>query len=86
MRLNGEYLLHKVAGEWLAFPLEEMAQTFNGVITMNQSGAEIFRMLQQGAQSENIPALLSCRYDISQSQQEIQSFLSELMSFELLGE
>lgn len=48
MRLKGEYLLQKVAGEWLGMPVGKTATEFNGMLTMNETGAAIFRLLQTG--------------------------------------
>lgn len=53
---------------------------FNGMLTLNESGALLWRALEQGADRPTLLAALTAEYDVSdaQAEQDIDEFLSTL--------
>ena len=45
MKMIDGFMLREIAGEYVAVPSGEAAQVFNGLLTLNETGAEVFRRL-----------------------------------------
>ena len=46
MKLNKNYVLRPVADTWVVLPLGAEAINFNGMLTLNNSGAMLWRVLE----------------------------------------
>ena len=53
MKLKNNYAVTNLAGESVAVPLDRL-DDFRGIIKLNDSGAEIFRLLNEGKDEEEI--------------------------------
>ena len=54
MKLKGEFVLREIAGEVILVPVGQTALHFNGIITLNQTGVEIWKGLQEEKSREQI--------------------------------
>lgn len=52
MVINGNFVLRKVAGEILLVPVRETAMRINGVVTLNDTGAVIWKGIEDGVTRE----------------------------------
>ena len=75
MKLKENFVLRQVAGSNAAASVD-----FNGMLTLNESGALLWRALEQGADRPALLAALTAEYDVSdaQAEQDIDEFLSTL--------
>lgn len=64
-RIIPGFLVRQVADCWVAVPSGEAAQCFNGLLTLNDTGAEVFRILQGGATRETLLKLMAATYDVA---------------------
>ena len=46
MKIQKEFVLREIAGDYVIIPTGKTALTFNGLITVNEVGAELWKMLQ----------------------------------------
>ena len=53
MKLKNSFTLTGLAGEYVAVPLDQ-ADNFHGIVKLNESGAEVFRLLSEGKQEKEI--------------------------------
>lgn len=61
MKLKNNYTLTGLAGEYVAVPLDQ-TDSFHGIIKLNESGAEVFRLLNEGKQPKEIERKLMEKY------------------------
>ena len=47
MRINKEFVLREIAGDYILVPVGDTALEFNGLITLNEVGAFLWGKLQQ---------------------------------------
>ena len=62
MKLKNNYTLAELAGEYVAVSLDR-PEVFHGIIKLNESGAEIFRLLSEGNDENVIAQKLLEKYD-----------------------
>ncbi len=63
MKLKNNYTLAELAGEHMAVPMDN-AENFHGIIKLNESGAEIFRLLNEGKEEKEIAEKLMEKYQL----------------------
>ena len=61
MKLKNNFTLTGLAGEYVAVPLDG-AENFHGIVKLNESGAEVFRALQEGMDADAISKRLMEKY------------------------
>lgn len=54
MKLNPEYVLRKVAGECVVVPTGSASQKINGLITLNDSAAFLWKCVEEGMDRQEI--------------------------------
>jgi hypothetical protein len=86
MKLKGEFLVREVAGELLAIPVGQTALDFNGMITLNEVGGEVWKLLPLVADEEELIARLLEEYDVEESvlRQDVEAFLGELRALKII--
>lgn len=62
MKLKNNYTLTGLAGEYVAVPLDH-PDVFHGIIKLNESGAEIFRLMSEGKDEEEIVRTMREKYE-----------------------
>ena len=80
MKLKKDFVLRQVAGSWVVLPLGEESITFNGMLTLNETGAVLWQALEQGGDLHALVDALTSEYDVStqQAQQDAEAFLAKL--------
>ena len=51
MKVKDGFLLRQVAGAWMAVPVGERLAQVRGLISLNETGASIWRLLEQGGRA-----------------------------------
>jgi len=80
MRIKQDFVLRQVADTWVVLPLAEQTVDFTGMLTLNASGAMLWKLLEQGSdRSALVDALLS-EYEVSpqQASADVDEFLAKL--------
>ena len=68
MKLKENYVLRHVLGSWVVLPLGAATVDFNGMLSLNDSGALLWKRLEQGASREDLADVLTAEYDVSRQQ------------------
>lgn len=68
MKLKENFVLRQVVGSWVVLPLGAATVDFNGMLTLNDSGAFLWKRLEQGASREDLADALTAEYDVSREQ------------------
>lgn len=80
MQLNKEFVLREVADNWVVLPIGQTSVNFNGMISLNETGAFLWKTLEQGADAEGLAAALTEEYDVTlqQAREDVEAFLASL--------
>lgn len=80
MKLKDGYVLRRIADFYFVVPLGKEIGNFNGVITLNESGAFLFRLLKREISGVDLLQRFLEEYDVEKELAliDIDQFLSEL--------
>lgn len=81
MRINKEYVLREIAGDYIIIPIGSTALEFNGLITVNEVGVTLWKMLQEEVSLDDLVQGILAEYDVKEevAREDIQDFLDELI-------
>lgn len=82
MVINGNFVLRKVAGEILLVPVRETAMRINGVFTLNDTGAVIWKGIEDGKSREEIIDTLTTIFnvDTTTAEEDCDEYISALIN------
>lgn len=80
MKLKPNFIIRQVADSWLVVAVGKASVDFNGLLTLNETGALLWKTLQQGADLDGLAAALTQEYEVSpqQAKADAQEFLDTL--------
>ncbi|MGN0294301.1 MAG: PqqD family protein [Lachnospiraceae bacterium] len=81
MRIEKEFVLREIAGDYIIIPTGKTVLEFNGLITVNEVGVSLWKMLQQDVTMEDLVKGILDEYDVEESvaREDIQEFLDTLV-------
>lgn len=81
MRIDKEFVLREIAGDYIIIPTGKTVLEFNGLITVNEVGVSLWNMLQEEVTFEELVQGILEEYDVEESvaREDIQEFLDKLM-------
>ncbi|MCI7100233.1 MAG: PqqD family protein [Lachnospiraceae bacterium] len=81
MRIEKEFVLREIAGDYIIIPTGKTVLEFNGLITVNEVGVSLWKMLQQDVTVEDLVKGILDEYDVEESvaREDIQEFLDTLV-------
>ena len=82
MRVDKEFVLREIAGDYIIIPTGKTVLEFNGLITVNEVGVDIWKMLQEDVTFEDLVKGILDQYDVEEevAREDIQEFLDTLIS------
>ena len=80
MKIQKEFVLREIAGDYVIIPTGKTVLTFNGLITVNEVGAELWKMLQSDVTFEDLTQGILDIYDVDEEtvKEDIREFLDTL--------
>jgi len=86
MKIKSGYLLREVAGNYIVVAIGEEAVDFNGLITVNETGAFLWKKLEEGIDTSELLAALTAEYDVDEKTAvaDINAFVEKLQKADLL--
>ena len=80
MKIKREFVLREIAGDILLVPAGKTALDLNGMITLNAVGADIWKMLPEVKDADEITARLLEEYDppAEEIKTDVVAFLDKL--------
>ena len=86
MKIKNNFLLRKVADSYVVVPVGKMSLDFNGIITLNETGAFLFELLQKGADREELIDRLLAEYDVTpeRAAADVDVFLEKVKASDVL--
>lgn len=88
MKVNNEFVLREIAGDYIIIPTGKMALEFNGMITTNEVGVFLWKKLQEETTFEELLQAVLGEYDVEEevAKADIQEFLDNLVKGGILRE
>ena len=82
MKITREYILREIAGDYIIIPTGKTVFDFNGLITLNEVGVSLWKMLQNEVTFDDLLQGILDEYDVEPAvaREDIQEFLDQLVS------
>ena len=82
MKIKKNLVLRQVAGTWVVLPTDSNVLDFDGMLTLNETGVVLWKLLEQGSTYEEMTSALLEEYDASREQllADVHEFVEMLKS------
>lgn len=83
MTLKKKLVLREIAGETILIPVEDSTGEFNGVFTLTQTAAMIFKNIRDGLEKDKIIENICNEFDVSfdDASNDFDDFVKTLTSY-----
>ncbi len=80
MKVKDSFVLRKIAGSNVVVPIGSETADFNGMMTLNETGAMLFEMLSKDRSIEDLTNAMLSEYDVSAADAEadVKAFVETL--------
>lgn len=80
MKIKENFVLRQVAETWTVLPLGTATVDFNGMLTLNNAGAILWKALEKGGSREALADVLTDVYEVSREQAlaDVDEFIEKL--------
>ena len=87
MKIKEGYILKEIAGSFIVVAVGSAALDFNGVITLNETGAFLWKVLSEGKDEAELITAMMGEYEIDEqtAKADIAAFLKKLSDEGLLA-
>ncbi len=81
MKIKDGFILRQVAGSYIVIGVGGEAVDFNGMITINETGVFIWKMLEKGCKKEELLSAFLEEYEIDEetAKTDIAEFINALL-------
>ena len=88
MNINKAFVLRSIADEHLLIPTGAAAAQVQGLLTLNETGALLYRRLCEGSPAEALVDALTAEYDVSaaEAQSDVSEFLAHMRQLGVVQE
>ncbi len=88
MKINGRFVVRDIAGDTVIVPVGETALHYNGMITVNKTGAVIWNALEKGCDYGYLVQLLTDTFEVDAetASADIKDFLDQMKKAKLIEE
>ena len=86
MRVEKEFVLREIAGDYIIIPTGKTVLEFNGLVIVNEVGVSLWKMLQQEVSFEELVAGILEEYDVEEdvAREDIREFLDKIIESGIL--
>jgi len=87
-QISSNFIVTQVADEWLVVPTGEMAQQFNGMMSLNKSSRFVWEQFQKPNSIASVLQAMKAHYEGSAHDMEVElrQFISKCLAFQILQE
>lgn len=80
MKLKDGFMLREIAGTWVVVPIGQRVVEFNGLMTLSDSGALLWKKLQSGAEVYELLDEIMKEYEIDKTtaKEDVEEFIYEI--------
>lgn len=86
MKINKEFILREIAGEYILVPIGDTPLSFNGLITVNDVGVFIWNNIEKSSSEEELLNLILDEYEVDKAsaKEDLDEFLGKLRESEII--
>ena len=86
MRVDKEFVLREIAGDYVIIPTGKTVLSFNGLISVNEIGAFLWELLQEETTIEELVAAVLKEYEVDEktAREDIEEFIDRLAAGNVL--
>jgi hypothetical protein len=80
MKIKDDFILREIAGTWLAVPIGSRVVDFNGMITLSETGAFLWKLLETEKSVRELVDAMTEKYEVDEETagRDIAGFLDLL--------
>ena len=80
MKIKEGFVLRQVADTWVVMPLGQQSLDFDGMLTLNDTGALLWQTLERGGDREAMADALTAEYEVARDAalRDVDVFLGKL--------
>lgn len=67
MKIKDGFMLREIAGQWVVVPLGSRVVEFNSIMTLTESGAILWKLMEKGSGEDEMIKALLAEYDVDES-------------------
>ena len=81
MKIKSGFAVKQIAGNWIVLPLAEKTIDFKGMLTLNDSGCMLWKLLVDGCTRNDLAEALVNEYDVTMAEamDDVDEFLQTLV-------
>ena len=81
MKIKDNFLLRQVADTWVVIPIGQEMLDFNGMLNLNETGALLWKKLEEGGDTNALVHALTSEYDVSEEEAraDVEAFCQKLI-------
>lgn len=86
MEIKKDFNLRKIAGEYILMPKDTSDKGYNGLISLNETEALVWKHLKQCQDEEDILSLITKTYRVKKSdaKKDLKDFLKQLEAADII--
>lgn len=86
MKIKEGYLLNELVGTFVVVAVGKRAKEFNGMINLNETGAFIWRKIEEGLDVDKIAESMTAEYevDLDTAKKHTEEFIQKLQNANIL--
>ena len=86
MKIKEDFVLRQIADTWAVLPLGSATLDFNGMMTVNETGALLWQKIEGGCTKEELISLLTSEYDVTNEEAEadVYDFIAKLKTVDCI--
>ena len=87
MRVEKEFVLREIAGDYIIIPTGKTVLEFNGLVTVNEVGVSLWKMLQEDISFDGLVEGILEEYDVHEAvaREDIREFLDRMIDSGILA-
>ncbi len=86
MKIKDNFILRKISDSFVVVPIGDAVVDFSGLINLNETGAFLFEILQNGAEEPELVDFLMKEYDVDENtaKADVKNFVNKLKGAEIV--
>jgi hypothetical protein len=87
VRVEKEFVLREIAGDYIIIPTGKTVLEFNGLVTVNEVGVSLWKMLQEDISFDGLVEGILEEYDVDEAvaREDIREFLDRMIDSGILA-
>ena len=86
MKVKSDFVLRKISDSYVVVPVGDSVVDFSGLINLNESGAILFKLLQNGAEEADLVDALLKEYKVDRevAEADVKKFVAKVKDADIL--